>query len=149
MKIAAFILLVFFCNSATAQSENEVIEKPINTFFAGMKSNDTTVINSVVDSSCFLYSIMQTKEGKTVLENDKISDFLKQIAALKGKNIDERPLNFDIKIDGAMAIAWVPYKLFFNNQLYHCGVDVFTLIKRGDNWKIMGITDTRRKNNCD
>jgi len=114
-----------------------------------MKSNDTTVINSVVDSSCFLYSIMQTKEGKAVLENNKRSHFLKQIAALKGKNIDERPLGFDIKIDGAMAIAWVPYKLFFNNQLYHCGVDVFTLIKRGDDWKIMGITDTRRKNNCD
>ncbi|MBC7510086.1 MAG: hypothetical protein H7320_15275 [Ferruginibacter sp.] len=114
-----------------------------------MKSNDTTVINSVVDSSCFLYSIMQTKEGKAVLENDKRSHFLKQIAALKGKNIDEQPLGFDIKIDGAMAIAWVPYKLFFNNQLYHCGVDVFTLIKRGDDWKIMGITDTCRKNNCD
>lgn len=149
MKIAAFILLVFFCNGATAQSENEVIEKPINTFFAGMKSNDTTVINSVVDSSCLLYSIMQTKEGKAVLENDKRSHFLKQIAALKGKNIDEQPLGFDIKIDGAMAIVWVPYKLFFNNQLYHCGVDVFTLINRGDDWKIMGITDTRRKNNCD
>lgn len=84
-----------------------------------------------------------------MLENDKRSHFLKQIAALKGKNIDEQPLGFDIKIDGAMAIVWVPYKLFFNNQLYHCGVDVFTLIKRGDDWKIMGITDTRRKNNCD
>ena len=78
-----------------------------------------------------------------------MSDFLKQVAALKGENIDERPLAFEIKIDGAMAIAWVPYKLFFNDKLYHCGVDVFTLIKRGDLWKIMGITDTRRKNGCD
>lgn len=69
---------------------------------------------------------MQTKEGKAVLENDRIADFLKQIASLKGKNIDERPLGFDIKIDGALAIAWVPYKLFYNDQLYHCGVDVFS-----------------------
>ena len=149
MKIAAFILFVFMCNAAMAQPENEAIKKPINTFFAGMKINDTTLISTAVDSSCFLYSIMQTKEGKSVLENERMGDFLKQIAALKEKNIDERPLSFDIKIDGAMAIAWVPYKLFFNNQLYHCGVDVFTLIKRGDDWKIMGITDTRRKNGCD
>ena len=149
MKIAALILLTILCNTAMAQAEKEAIKKPINTFFAGMKSNDTTLINSTVDSSCFLYSIMQTKEGKSVLENDSMSDFLKQVAALKGKNIDERPLAFEIKIDGAMAIAWVPYKLFFNDKLYHCGVDVFTLIKRGDLWKIMGITDTRRKNGCD
>ena len=149
MKIAAIILFAFMCNAAIAQSENEAIIKAINTFFAGMKSNDTLIINSTVDSSCFLYSIMQTKEGKSVLESDRMSDFLKQVAALKGKNIDERPLSFDIKIDSAMAVAWVPYKLFFNNQLYHCGVDVFTLIKRGNDWKIMGITDTRRKNGCD
>ena len=87
MKIAACILFVFMCNIALAQPENEAIKKPINTFFAGMKSNDTTFINTAVDSSCFLYSIMQTKEGKSVLENDRMGDFLKQIAALKGKNI--------------------------------------------------------------
>ncbi len=64
MKIVAFILLVFMCNVAIAQAEKEAIKKPINTFFAGMKSNDTALINTAVDSSCFLYSIMQTKEGK-------------------------------------------------------------------------------------
>jgi hypothetical protein len=149
MKVAALIFLSFFYNAAMAQAENEAIKKQINTFFAGMKSNDTVVINSAVDSSCFLYTIMQTKDGKTLLENGKMADFLKQVTELKGKNIDEQPLSFDIKIDGAMAIAWVPYKLFFNGQLHHCGADVFTLIKRDNGWKIMGITDTRRKNGCD
>ena len=149
MKLAALIVLVFFCNSVLAQSETEAIKKSINTFFAGMKSNDSALISSTLDSVCFLYYIMQTKTGATVLEEEKMAAFLKQVTDLKGKNIDERPLSFDIKIDGAMAIAWVPYKLFFNDKFYHCGVDVFTLIKRGDDWKIMGITDTRRKNGCD
>ena len=40
MKIAALILLSILCQTAMAQSENEAIKKPINTFFAGMKSND-------------------------------------------------------------------------------------------------------------
>ena len=47
-----------------------------------------------------------------------------------------------------MAIAWTPYTFYFNDQLSHCGVNVFSLIKRGDAWKIMGVTDTRRKEGC-
>ena len=149
MKLAVLLVLVFFCNSTIAQPETEAIKKSINTFFAGMKSNDSALISSTLDSACFLYSIMQTKTGTTVLEEEKMAAFLKQVTDLKGKNIEERPLSFDIKIDGAMAIAWTPYKLFFNDQFYHCGVDVFTLIKRNGKWKIMGITDTRRKDGCD
>jgi hypothetical protein len=148
MKLAACVVLVFFYNSVLAQPETESIKKSINTFFAGMKSNDSALISSTLDSTCFLYSIMQTKAGATVLEEEKMAAFLKQVTDLKGKNIDERPLSFDIKMDGALAIAWTPYKLFFNDQFYHCGVDVFTLIKREGNWKIMGITDTRRKDGC-
>ncbi|MDB5279945.1 MAG: hypothetical protein JWR61_4900 [Ferruginibacter sp.] len=148
MKLTALLAFLFFCNRVIAQPETEAIKKSINTFFAGMKSNDSALISSTLDSACFLYSIMQTKTGTTVLEEEKMAAFLKQVTDLKGKNIDERPLSFDIKIDGAMAIAWTPYKLFFNDQFYHCGVDVFTLINRNGNWKIMGITDTRRKEGC-
>jgi hypothetical protein len=148
MKLATCIVLIFFYNSVLAQSETESIKKSINTFFAGMKSNDSSLINSTLDSACFLYSIMQTKAGATVLEEEKMATFLKVVTDLKGENIDERPLSFDIKIDGALAIAWTPYKLFLNDQFYHCGVDVFTLINRNGSWKIMGITDTRRKDGC-
>jgi len=28
-----------------------------------------------------------------------------------------------------MAIAWTPYTFYFNDQLSHCGVNVFSLIK--------------------
>ena len=50
-----------------------------------------------------------------------MSDFLKQVAALKGENIDERPLAFEIKIDGAMAIAWIPYKFFLTTNCITAG----------------------------
>lgn len=106
----------------------------------------TLILISVICHSVLHYA---SSSGNTVLEEEKMFGFLSQVAALKGKNIEERSLSFDIKIDGAMAISWTPYKLFFNGQFYHCGVDVFTLVKRENGWKIMGITDTPRKNNCD
>jgi hypothetical protein len=71
------------------------------------------------------------------------------VVSLKGEKLDEQLLSYDIKIDGDMAIAWTPYKFYFNDKFSHCGVNIFTLIKREQRWKIMGITDTRRRQGCD
>lgn len=143
---AAFILCYSF---VYAQNDNEGVKRTITTFFNGMHSNDTIAIKNSLDSACFLYSIMQKKDGSTVLEEEKTSSFFEQVAQLKGQKLEEKLLSYDIKIDGAMAIAWTPYKFYYNDTLSHCGVNVFTLIKRNGEWKIMGITDTRRKQGCD
>jgi len=58
-----------------------------------------------LDSACFLYSILQTKSGKIILENEQVSDFLKQVVELKGQKVDEQLSGYDIKIDGPLAIA--------------------------------------------
>ncbi len=105
MKSFAIFLSVLFCNTAIAQQDNENIKKTISLFFDGMKTIDTALIRNSLDSSCFLYSIMQNKNGQAVLEKEAIDDFLQQVISLKGKKLDERLTSFDIKIDGAMAIA--------------------------------------------
>jgi hypothetical protein len=140
--------LLFSCNSF-AQQENDAIKNTIAIFFDGLKKFDTQMIKTSLDTSCFLYSIMQKKDGSTMLVEEKTGDFFKQIMELKGNKADEQLLSYDIKTDGAMAIAWTPYKFYFNDTFSHCGVNVFTLIKRKGDWKIMGITDTRRKQDCE
>ncbi len=70
-----------------------------------MKNNDTLLIHTTIDTTAFLYSISSNKSGSTKLENGKMSDFLQQVASLKGQNLDERLLSYNINIDGAMAVA--------------------------------------------
>ena len=149
MKTTILIVALLSAVTAFGQSENDAVKKTITSFFDGMKGNDTGLIKSTLDSSCFLYSIMKSKAGKTILEEETVSEFFKQVIALKGNKADEQLLSYDIKIDGPMAIAWTPYKFYFNDTFSHCGVSVFTLIKRDTEWRIMGITDTRRKQGCD
>lgn len=38
-------------------------------FFAGMKTNNTNLIQASVDSTIFFYSSSETSAGKTILEN--------------------------------------------------------------------------------
>lgn len=149
MKLSLLILTILFSYNSFAQQENDAIKTTITAFFDGMKNNDTVLIKSSLDSSCYLYSVMQKKDGSTILLEEKTSDFFKQVMELKGNKADEQLLSYDIKIDGAMAIAWTPYKFYFNDTFSHCGVNVFTLIKRNGSWKIMGITDTRRRQHCE
>jgi len=149
MKLLTVMATLFFSATCLAQQDKDAVKSVIQTFFAGMQTQDTALIKHSLDSSCFLLSILQRKDGSTVKSEEATDQFLKQVAALKGQKLDERLLSYDIKTDGVMAIAWTPYRFYFNDTFSHCGVNVFTLIRRGSGWKIMGITDTRRKMDCD
>lgn len=140
-------LLLVTASQAHAQNDTTGIKNAIGTFFEGMHTWDTTKISSSLDSSIFFYSIMNTKAG-TRVEPETKEGFFGQVVSLNGKKYEERLLSYDIRIDGSMAVAWTPYQFYFEGKFSHCGVNVFTLVKRGDSWKILGITDTRRRQGC-
>jgi hypothetical protein len=149
MKNLINLLLFFISISTFAQTNEEQIKASINQVFDGMRKNDTSLVREVLHASCFLKSIGKSKTGEVRLQEDAISDWLKQIGTKReGVVLDERLTSYDIKIDGEMAMAWTPYEFYVNDKFYHCGVDVFTLMHTEKGWKIVGIVDTRRKENC-
>ena len=149
MKNLFTILLVLCASTAFAQTDQEQIKASINQVFDGMRKNDTMLIRQVLYPSCFLKSIGKDKNGAVKLQEDPISGWLKSVGTKReGIVLDERLTAYDIKIDGDMAMAWTPYEFYVNDKFNHCGVDVFTMIKTEQGWKIAGIVDTRRKDNC-
>lgn len=149
MKAIFLIFSIVICSGAMAQGNEGAIKKTISTFFEGMETNDTSKIRSSLDTTCFLKSIMVNKSGNTIINEEKVEDFFAQVIKFKGVKVKEVLLSYDIKIDGAMALAWTPYKIYFNDKFSHCGVNTFTMIKRGNEWKILGVIDTRRRQGCD
>lgn len=149
MKKLLLIFSLFVISPAFAQTDEEQIKASINQVFDGMRKNDTTLVRQVLHPSCFLKSIGKSKTGETRLQEDAIGEWLKQIGTKReGVVLDERLTSYDIKIDGEMAMAWTPYEFYVNDKFYHCGVDVFTMMHTAKGWKIVGIVDTRRKENC-
>ena len=149
MKKLLFVTLMFFTLTTFAQTDEEQIKGTINQVFDGMRKNDTTLVRQVLHPSCFLKSIGKNKTGEVNLQEDPISGWLKQIGTKReGIVLDERLTSYHLKIDGEMAMAWTPYEFYVNDRFNHCGVDVFTMMKTDKGWKIIGIVDTRRKENC-
>ena len=147
-KILTGVLLML-CFQTFAQTDEQQIKAAINQVFDGMRKNDTLLVRQVLHPSCFLKSIGKSKTGEVHLQEDAIGGWLKQIGTKReGVVLDERLTSYDIKIDGEMAMAWTPYEFYIGEKFSHCGVDMFTLMKTDRGWKIVGIIDTRRKENC-
>ncbi|HPF61098.1 MAG TPA: hypothetical protein PLI93_03470 [Gemmatimonadales bacterium] len=47
-----------------------------------------------------------------------------------------------VRVAGGMAIAWVPYDIYVDGKWSHCGVDLFTMMRIGSEWKLVGLAYT-------
>ena len=149
----AILLIVFattlISSSLKAQTAEDSVKTTINTLFEGMKNSDTSVLRSVFADSAILQTISRSREGKAIVRSEAVGTFVESIGKLEKGSADER-ITFDvIKVDGALAIAWTPYKFFFNGKLNHCGVNSFQLVRFDGKWKVQYLIDTRRRDGCE
>ena len=128
-------------------AEEYKVKYAIETFFDGFHQSDSLKMKSVMHSNMILQSIQPNKEGEDVLINQNVSGFLKVVTQYsKLRNWEEELQSFDYKIDGKLAQVWCPYMFYLNGMLSHCGANSFQLFYEDEQWKIVSILDTRRKN---
>ncbi len=141
-------MLCGFFVAGRAQTAADSIKQVINEMFAGMKDGDTVKVKSCFTETAFLQTFSRNKEGAVSVTTDRVSDFCRAIASMPKGAADERVVYKDIKVDGAMASVWTPFKLYFNGAFYSCGVNSIQMARLNGLWKIQYIIDTRRKDNC-
>ncbi|EMS34310.1 hypothetical protein C943_03529 [Mariniradius saccharolyticus AK6] len=152
MRYLKTILPAFFLVSlaapAFAQEEKEV-EKVIASLFEGMKTKNTELLQAAFHPEASMQTVIAGEEGAK-LGSNSVQDFVNRISNTPATTqLDERILEYQVKIDGDMAAAWTPYRFYVNDAFSHCGVNSFQLIKTAEGWKITYIIDTRRKQGCD
>jgi len=54
-----------------------------------------------------------------------------------------------VLIRGAMALVWAPYEFGIDEEIVHCGVDVFSFAKIDGEWKVSNSMWTVEPNACD
>jgi hypothetical protein len=60
----------------------------------------------------------------------------------------ERIWEPDVRVHGRVAVVWTPYDFWTDGRFSHCGVDIFTLLKATDGWKISSIAYTVEPEGC-
>jgi hypothetical protein len=132
-----------------AQSAEDSVKAAVNSLFEGMKNADPKMIREAFADSAILQTIGTNKEGQTIIRTDAVTAFADQISKIAKGAADERITFETVKVDGALAIAWTPYKFYYEGKLRHCGVNSFQLVRVNGKWKIQYLIDTRRRTGCE
>ncbi|NAS30078.1 nuclear transport factor 2 family protein [Flavobacteriaceae bacterium R38] len=150
MKFYTFLFISLFTLTMNAQSSaKDEVKATIEKFFDGFHKGDTTIIKSTLANQVVVQTAFKNGEGKDILNNGSMENFLKAIATRpEDQKWDERLLSYSIQVDGNMANAWTPYEFWFNGEFRHCGVNSFQLFKDNGTWKIIYLIDTRRRAGC-
>lgn len=51
-------------------------------------------------------------------------------------DVDERGFDAEVRVSGTVGMVWLPYDLYVDGEWSHCGADIFTMVRSGDEWKI-------------
>jgi len=130
----------------TEKSDELAIKKTLNHFFESLENQDTNLLKKVSFMEGQIWTINNIKNPtshKMRFFRDDLTSFDPAVALL------ETPLSFDIKIHNGLAVAWVPYEFRVNGKFSHCGIDVFTLVKKDKSWKIINVSYTLDTLGCD
>lgn len=118
------------------KDETEQIKSLVLKTFAAMKSVDTLALKACFTPTAILQITSPKPEG-TVVREIPAAKFIHNVGLRKPGEMDERVVSWGpILIDHEIATAWVPYTFHLNGVFSHKGVDVFLLVKVGDEFKI-------------
>jgi len=150
MKKVLLILALTFSFDCFSQevekAEVAAVTAVVNQFFEALEKQDTVLLKQVASMEGQIWTVNNTVSPA----RQRMRSFSDDLKTLISKNsFLETPLSMDVKIHEGMAMAWVPYEFRLNGEFSHCGVDVFTLIKKEDAWKIIFLSYTIDKEGCE
>ena len=150
MKPVLLVAALAACASPlAAQSQEADVMTVVNRLFDGMRAGDSAMVRSTFHSTMTTASIFVNRQGEPVIRTGMPDEFVKAVGTPHDKEWDERIWDPAVHIDGRMATAWTPYAFYLGGDLSHCGVNAFQLFDGKDGWKIIRITDTRRREGCE
>ena len=150
MKFVLLLLLgTINMTTLNAQSAEDSVKAVVNKMFEAMHNADAESLKSTFSESVVFQTIATSKEGVVSVKTEDPKGFIDFVGKEKKSVLDERISFETIKIDGPLAVAWTPYKFYYNGTFSHCGVNSFQLVRTNGAWKIQYIIDTRRKSGCE
>lgn len=139
--LAAALLAAALCpvpaNSAGPASDREQVLQIVQRFFDALAANDVETSRALFVPGAHITAARNTPAG-FVLRRRTIEDDLQKMPANQNRYL-ERAWDSTVHLQGRLAAVWTPYDFHLNGKFSHSGIDVFTLVKTDDGWKIVSL----------
>jgi hypothetical protein len=144
MRLVAMLFLTCSAAASAADSaEQKDVVAAAQKLFDAMSAHDGDAARAAMLPNLQLTSV--GKDGKvSTSTGEQFATHLGQVT----KPMLERIWEPKVLIRGRLAQLWAEYDFYLDGKFSHCGVDVFTLAKTADGWKIAAVADTRETEGC-
>ena len=108
----------------------------VQRFFDAMAARDSVACKATLASEGQM-QVLNEATG-AVLSFRALGDFAEGLSTWKERPL-ERIWNPTVLVQGRIATVWAPYDFHRDEKFAHSGIDVFTLMRSGDDWKIVSL----------
>ena len=142
--VAVAALLTVNAYSADAYTaEQRAVLAPVNALFDAMVKHDVPASRKLILAGASF--VVVKSDGSVLMEHD--ADYLDSLAKHK-EQFRERIWDAQVTVSDTIAQVWAPYDFHLDGKLTHCGIDVFSLVRTKDGWRIAGISYSTQKTGC-
>lgn len=121
----------------------------VQRLFDAMKARDTASMRQIFDPNARLYGLRTRRDSTVVVQAITGNDFINAVASsATGPAWNERMFDPEVRVSGTLATLWAWYDFHAGPTFSHCGVDAIQLLKVGNVWRIVAITDTFVRTGC-
>lgn len=143
------VTLLIAGTAVQACGQNNTEEKKVldfvERFFEALEKQDTAAFQQMFLKDARNFSARELRDSVVIRSQISTAVRLNPSQVIKERM---RRASTEVKIHKGIAMVWAPYDLWVNDIFEHCGVDVFTLIKSSNGWKIASIAYTMEKEGC-
>lgn len=140
----SFIVVLVLSSSAsltraqTSDADGRAAIAVADSVLAALSSGDSaTLTRLTLDSAVVGGAGMR---GKT--ESLSLRTWRLYINRTGPSDFTERGFDATARVQDRVAQVWMPYDLYLGDKWSHCGVDVFTLMKREGRWRVAALIYT-------
>lgn len=145
---ALFLLLIILGCSLARAADAPVTESPetaksnvlavVQRFLDALAARDPVACKATLAPEGQLQALNEGGAKGPSISYRLLGDFADRIPTWKERPL-ERIWNPTVLVQGRIAMVWAPYDFHRDGKFSHSGIDVFTLMRTGDEWKIVNL----------
>ena len=149
VTLAVGLIFGGFARPAMAQSAEDEVRAVVDALFDAMRASDSAAVRELFHPEMDKMASSGVRDGVAGVGFGAISAFVEAVGGAEPGAFDEKIGPAEIRIDDNLATVFTPFAFYFNGNLSHCGVNVFLIARVGEDWRIVGLADTRRRQGCE
>ena len=132
LAAAAFLCTPIAVRAQDAEADRATVLAIADSALAMITRGDLTAFTDLMVPEAMLFPTV-TRDGVT---RYRARSRTEQRTAAVTSRMTERGFRPEVRVNGGVAMVWMPYDLYRDGKWSHCGVDVFTLVRHEGAWRI-------------